>query len=112
MVRPQESAPIQAVWTEKATALRAAARREPDSVARQTLLLLAEDCETIAAESEAQQQPGKPKPPGNPPPEEPDADRPPPHEEPPAPIMPPRPEPPPAPLQTQRQRRLRRKTGL
>ncbi|HZB91867.1 MAG TPA: hypothetical protein VE397_10525 [Stellaceae bacterium] len=107
MVRAQESAPRTAFWTQKATALRAAAKREQDGVARQTLLLLAEDCEAIAAEIEAQQ-PGKPKPPGNPPPEEPDADRPRRREEPPAPIMPPRPEPPPMPLQTQGQRRLRR----
>lgn len=54
-------------WQKKANALREAADTEGDPLARQTLLVLAEDCDTIAAEIEASGQPGKPKPPGNPP---------------------------------------------
>ena len=54
-------------WQEKAAALREAANTEDDPLVRRTLLVLAEDCETIAAEIEAGGQPGKPKPPGNPP---------------------------------------------
>jgi outer membrane biosynthesis protein TonB len=92
--------PDKAIWTAKATALRAAAAREPDPVAQQTLLRLAEDCGAIAGEIEAQQ-PGKPKPPGNPP-QRPDPDQPQPIGEPPRPVPPPRPEPPPAPVQTRR----------
>jgi len=91
--RPVETTAV--LWRRKAEALRAAAQREGDEVARQTLLTLAEDCETLAAAQEAQQ-PGKPKPPGNPP-QPPDGERPPPIEEPPQPMPPPR-DPPPAPL--------------
>ena len=90
-------APDTAVWRETARALRAAARGEGDPVVRQTLLTLAADSEIVAAEHDASQQPGKPKPPGNPP--RPSNGEPPsPIEEPPRPISPPRPDPPPAPL--------------
>ncbi len=92
----QLAAPDTAVWRETARALRAAAQREGDAVARQTLLTLAADCETLAAERDASQQPGKPKPPGNPP--RPTETEPPPIEEPPGPIPTPQPDPPPAPL--------------
>ena len=89
-----------APWHERAASLRAAAARQTDSVLRETLTNLAEDCTEIAGEIEAQQ-PGKPKPPGNPPAEEPEADEPPPVEEPPRPMPPPRPESPP-PLRTRK----------
>ena len=92
------SLPDKASWTGKAAALRAAAAHEPDPVSQQTLLRLAEDCEAIAGEIEAQQ-PGKPKPPGNPP-QKPEPEIPPPISEPPRPIPSPRPEPPPVPVQT------------
>ena len=94
------SLPDKASWTGKAAALRAAAAHEPDPVSQQTLLRLAEDCEAIAGEIEAQQ-PGKPKPPGNPP-QKPEPEIPPPISEPPRPIPSPRPEPPPVPVQTRR----------
>jgi hypothetical protein len=94
------SLPDRAIWTEKATALRAAAVREQDPVGQQTLLRLAEDCEAIAGEIEAQQ-PGKPKPPGNPP-QKPEPEIPPPISEPPRPIPSPRPEPPPAPIRARK----------
>jgi len=45
--RPAET--TAALWRQKAGALRAAAQREGDQVAQQTLLTLAEDCETLAA---------------------------------------------------------------
>lgn len=85
--------------------LRAAAAREPDVVSRQTLLCLAEDCETIAGER-LSQQPGKPKPPGNPPSEEePEPERPSPIREPPRPLPVPPIEPPPAPMPLRTRRR-------
>lgn len=90
-------APETPAWRESARALRAAARGEGDTVARQTLLTLAADCEMLAAERDASQQPGKPKPPGNPPRPS-DREPPSPIEEPPRPIPPPRPDPPPVPL--------------
>lgn len=52
--------PSPALWREKSATLRAAAEREPDPVARETLLCLAEDCDAIAEEQQAQPQPGKP----------------------------------------------------
>jgi hypothetical protein len=87
--------------------LRAAAAREPDAVSRQTLLCLAEDCEAIAAEQQSQQ-PGKPKPPGNPPSEEkePESERPSPIREPPRPLPVPPVERPPAPMPMRTRRRL------
>ncbi len=100
MTLSYRGAPDKALWTEKATALRAAAARERDPVAQQTLLRLAEDCEAIAGEIEAQQ-PGTPKPPGNPP-QRPEPEIPPPIEEPPRPIPSPRPEPPPVPVRTRK----------
>jgi hypothetical protein len=90
MTLSHRSWPDKQAWTEKAAA------REQDGVAQQTLLRLAEDCEAIAGEIEAQQ-PGKPKPPGNPP-QKPEPEIPPPIDEPPRPIAPPRPEPPPVPI--------------
>ena len=57
--------PDATLWKEKAVTLRHSARRQRNSLERQTLLTLAEDCDAIAAELESQaQQPGKPKPPG------------------------------------------------
>lgn len=97
----QPLAPDLAVWRASARTLRHAAEREDDGVARQTLLTLAADCDALAAEHEASQQPGKPKPPGNPPTPR-DGERPTPVEEPPQPIPPPLPEPPPAPLSTRK----------
>ncbi|HUC67997.1 MAG TPA: hypothetical protein VMA53_21460 [Stellaceae bacterium] len=94
------SLPDSQIWAEKATALRAAAARERDAVAQQTLLCLAEDCDAIAGEIEAQQ-PGKPKPPGNPP-QKPEPEIPPPIDEPPRPIPSPRPEPPPVPIRARK----------
>ncbi len=81
--------PDATAWKAKAVTLRHSATQQRNPLERQTLLTLAEDCDAIAAELESQaQQPGKPKPPGNPP-------RPPGHEEP-TPIRePPRPTPPP-----------------
>src|ERR1700736_1002618 len=65
---PREpNVPDATLWKEKAVTLRHSARRQRNSLERQTLLTLAEDCDAIAAELESQaQQPGKPKPPGNP----------------------------------------------
>jgi hypothetical protein len=88
--------PAQALWKEKAAALRHAATTAGDEVEQQTLLMLAGDCELIA-DAEAGGQPGKPKPPGNPP-NPADADRPAPIEEPPRPIPTPPQEPPPPPM--------------
>ena len=77
-------------------ALRSAAQHEHDPVTHETLVVLAEDCERLAAVRETAQQPGKPKPPGNPP-DPPDGERPVPIQEPPRPMPPPR-DPPPPPL--------------
>src|ERR1700737_115285 len=65
---PREpNVPDATLWKENAVTLRHSARRQRNSLERQTLLTLAEDCDAIAAELESQaQQPGKPKPPGNP----------------------------------------------
>jgi hypothetical protein len=93
--------PSPALWREKSATLRAAAERQLDAVARQTLLCLAEDCDAIAEEHQAQQ-PGKPKPPGNLPPKEEPALDPPPIREPPRPVPTPPRDPPPAPVRTRR----------
>jgi hypothetical protein len=99
--RAKNPTPSQALWRDKSATLRAAAEREPDAMARQTLLCLAEDCDALAEEQA--QQPGKPKPPGNrPSEEEPEFDPPPPMGEPPRPVPPPPREPPPAPVRTRR----------
>jgi hypothetical protein len=92
--------PDKAMWSDKAVRLREAAGRQADTVAQQTLLRLAEDCEAIAAEMEGQQ-PGKPKPPGNPQ-EKPDTERRRPIGDPPRPVQTPPAEPPPAPLQARK----------
>ena len=88
--------PDKTIWTDRAAALRQAANGETDDVARQTLLLLAEDCDELAG-----QQPGKPAPPGNPPPR-PDPNRKEPVREPPGPVPAPPVDPPPAPIQTRK----------
>jgi hypothetical protein len=89
-----------AAWRAAALRLRDAAQHERRMATRQTMLVLATDCETLAEEREASaQQPGKPKPPGNPP-RPPDRERAPPIEEPPQPVPPPWPDPPPPPLST------------
>jgi hypothetical protein len=85
-------------WKEKAVMLRRSADLERKPLERQTLLTLAEDCAAIAAELETQaQQPGKPKPPGNPP-KPPDREAPQPIREPPRPMPPPPMEPPRPPI--------------
>ena len=90
--------PDATTWKEKAVALRHSAGRQDNPLERQTLLTLAEDCEAIATELESQaQQPGKPKPPGNPP-SHPGRDAPQPIREPPRPTPPPPMEPPPSPM--------------
>ena len=82
--------------------LRHSARLQLDPVEHRTLLTLAEDCDAIAAEMEMTgQQPGKPKPPGNPP-TPPGRERPTPINEPPPPIPSPPIEPPPAPISTRK----------
>jgi hypothetical protein len=90
--------PDAARWKEMGSTLRQSAERRRDPLARQTLLTLAADCEAIAAHiRSAAQQPGKPKPPGNPPapaPEPPGGEHSPPVEEPPRPIPVPPIEPP------------------
>ncbi len=86
-----------ATWKDQAAALRHSAQLQLDPVEQRTLLILAEDCEAIAAEIETAQQPGKPKPPGNPP-TPPGRERPAPINEPPGPVPPPPIEPPPPPL--------------
>ena len=96
--------PENRVWKKKAATLRGAAAAEADPVARQTLLTLAEDCETIAAEAEAGGQPGKPKPPGNPP-LPPGPEQTPPIKEPPGPVPTPPIDPPQPPLSTGRLQR-------
>jgi hypothetical protein len=58
--------PDATAWKDKAVTLRHSATHQRSSLERQTLLMLAEDCDAIATELETQQ-PGKPKPPGNPP---------------------------------------------
>jgi hypothetical protein len=93
--------PDRGAWRKQAKTLRMAAEAVPDRVARQTLLTLAEDCEAIAAEREAGDQPGKPKPPGNPP-RPPGSDDRPPIKEPPRPMPAPPIDPPPPPLSTER----------
>jgi hypothetical protein len=96
--------PDAAIWKEKAVALRHSANQQRNPLERQTLLTLAEDCEAIATELESQaQQPGKPKPPGNPP-EPPDSDAPQPIREPPRPMPPPPMEPPRPPINVQKLR--------
>lgn len=86
--------PDAATWKEKALTLRHSATQQRNPLERQTLLTLAEDCEAIAAELEAQgQPPGKPKPPGNPP-KPPGREAPPPIQEPPRPTPPPPVDPP------------------
>jgi hypothetical protein len=96
--------PAAAIWKEKAVALRHSANQQRNPLERQTLLTLAEDCEAIATELESQaQQPGKPKPPGNPP-EPPDSDAPQPIREPPRPMPPPPMEPPRPPINVQKLR--------
>ncbi|HKW52407.1 MAG TPA: hypothetical protein VJO12_01860, partial [Stellaceae bacterium] len=59
--------PDAATWKEKAVTLRHSADQQRNPLERQTLLTLAADCDAIAADLELTQQPGKPKPPGNPP---------------------------------------------
>jgi hypothetical protein len=94
-------------WKEKAVTLRHSATQQRNPLERQTLLTLAEDCEAIAAELESQaQQPGKPKPPGNPP-RPPAREAPQPIREPPRPIPPPPVEPPPPPMTAQKLQRQR-----
>ena len=39
-------------WSERAATLRAAAREAPDAVTQQSLLVLADDCEALAKETE------------------------------------------------------------
>ena len=102
---PRElNVPDAATWKEKAVALRHSAEQERDALERQVLLTLADDCEAIASELESQaQQPGKPKPPGNPP-RPPGRDAPQPIREPPRPRPPPPIEPPPPPMTAQKLR--------
>ena len=96
--------PDAALWKEKAVALRHSANQQRNPLERQTLLTLAADCEAIATELESQaQQPGKPKPPGNPP-SHPGRDAPQPIREPPRPAPPPPIEPPPSPMTAQKLR--------
>ncbi len=92
------------MWKEQAAMLRHSAKLQLDPVKHRTLLTLAEDCEAIGSEMEAAQQPGKPKPPGNPP-SPPGRERPAPITEPPRPVPPPPMEPPPAPISARKQRR-------
>ena len=105
---PREpNVPDATLWKEKAVTLRHSARRQRNSLERQTLLTLAEDCDAIAAELESQaQQPGKPKPPGNPH-RPPSREVPPPIQEPPGPMPAPPVDPPPAPLTAQKLQRPR-----
>ena len=85
-------------WKDKAATLRHSAMHQRNALERQTLLTLAEDCDAIAAELELQsQQPGKPKPPGNPP-RPPGREGPAPIREPPRPMPPPPVEPPSPPI--------------
>jgi periplasmic protein TonB len=99
--------PDAAIWKEKAVALRHSAAQQRSPLERQTLLTLAEDCEAIAVELDAQShQPGKPKPPGNPP-RPPGRDPPEPIREPPRPTPPPPVEPPPPPITAQKPHRPR-----
>ena len=96
--------PDAVTWKEKAVTLRHSAGLERNPLERQTLLTLAEDCEAIAADLETQaQQPGKPKPPGNPP-KPPDREAPQPIREPPRPMPPPPMEPPRPPISVQKLR--------
>ena len=96
--------PDAATWKEKAVTLRHSADQQRNPLERQTLLTLAEDCDAIATELESQaQQPGKPKPPGNPP-KPPGRDAPQPIREPPRPTPPPPMEPPPPPMTAQKLR--------
>jgi hypothetical protein len=99
--------PDATVWKEKAVTLRHSATQQRSSLERQTLLTLAEDCDAIAAELESQaQQPGKPKPPGNPH-RPPSREAPPPIQEPPGPLPAPPVDPSPAPLTAQKLQRSR-----
>ena len=99
--------PDAATWKEKAVTLRHSATQQRNPLERQTLLTLADDCEAIATELESQaQQPGKPKPPGNPP-KPPGREAPQPIREPPRPTPPPPVEPPPPPITAQKLHRPR-----
>jgi hypothetical protein len=95
--------PDAGTWKDKAAMLRCSADQERNPLERQTLLTLAEDCEAIATDLELAQQPGKPKPPGNPP-KPPGREAPQPIREPPRPMPPPPVEPPPPPMTAQKLR--------